>query len=117
MADVRHGGESTPGGHAPTDLLYVPVRSARRCYVTCFFRTPGGRRTAVAFTTSAQLRTALGQDHRWIRISAAALDSLTSPLGCTVLTVDPRSSAPPGSALLRVRSDTGEERPGVRPNR
>ncbi|MFI6206099.1 SAV_915 family protein [Streptomyces sp. NPDC051041] len=103
MADMRRGdGDGpAPGDHAPAGLLYVPVRPVRCCYVTCFFRTPGGRRTAVAFTTSAQLRATLGQDQPWIRLSAAALRSLAAPLGCTALTVDPRSSVPPGGTPPR----------------
>ncbi|CAL9405151.1 SAV_915 family protein [Streptomyces sp. Tu 3180] len=90
MADPRSDPEAAPD--APGGPLYVPVRPERGYFVTRFFRTPSGRRTAVAFTTSAQLLATLGRGHPWIRLSAAALRSLTSPLGCP-LTVDPRSSA------------------------
>ncbi|GGV46393.1 SAV_915 family protein [Streptomyces griseoflavus] len=107
MADVRRSGEPTPGGHAPTDLLYVPVRPEHRCYVTCFFRTPSGRRTAVAFTSCARLLATLGQDHPWIRLSVTALRALTAPLGCTTITVDPQASVRPGSASLKPRPGSG----------
>ncbi|MFF7855148.1 SAV_915 family protein [Streptomyces sp. NPDC007904] len=118
MADVRRSGKPTPGGRAPTDLLYVPVRPERRCYVTCFFRTPGGRRTAVAFTSCARLLAALGQDHPWIRLSVTALRALTAPLGCATITVDPQVSVRPGSASPRTRPDPGARLlPGARPNR
>ncbi|CAL9616072.1 hypothetical protein SUDANB15_05715 [Streptomyces sp. enrichment culture] len=92
MTDHRSDPEATPD--VRDGPLYVPVRPGRGCLVTCFFRTPSGRRTAVAFTTSVQLLATLGRDHHWIRLSATALRSLTSPLGCAV-TVDPRSSAHP----------------------
>ncbi|MEY7978176.1 SAV_915 family protein [Streptomyces pilosus] len=117
MAD-RRSGELTPGGHAPTDLLYVPVRPERRCYVTCFFRTPSGRRTAVAFTSCARLLAALGQDHPWIRLSVTALRALTAPLGCPTITVDPQVSVRPGSTPLRTRPGPGTSLlPGARVNR
>ncbi|NEY32271.1 hypothetical protein GTU99_08720 [Streptomyces sp. PRKS01-65] len=98
MTDVRHDEDPAPADQAPAGPLYVPVRPARCCYVTCFFRTPSGRRTAVAFTTPAQLLAALGRDQHWIRLSAAALRSLSSPLGCTALTIDPQSSVPADGA-------------------
>ncbi|GHF03979.1 MULTISPECIES: SAV_915 family protein [Streptomyces] len=110
MPDARRNEDPTPGGHPSADLLYVPVRPHRRCCVTCFFRTPGGRRTAVAFTSGARLLAALGQDHPWIRLSVTALRALTAPLGCTTITVDPvaavrldgsrRTRPGPGASLL-----------------
>lgn len=117
LADAGRGEGPTPGGPAPAGVLYVPVRPKGRCYVTCFFRTPGGHRTAVAFTSSARLLATLGQDHPWIRLSATALRSLAAPLGCTALTIDPQASVPPGSARPETRSDTGEDRPGAPPDR
>ncbi|GGQ70500.1 SAV_915 family protein [Streptomyces pilosus] len=117
MAD-RRSGELTPGGQAPTDLLYVPVRPERRCYVTCFFRTPSGCRTAVAFTSCARLLAALGQDHPWIRLSVTALRALTAPLGCPTITVDPQVSVRPGGTPLRTRPGPGTSLlPGARVNR
>ncbi|CAL9614428.1 hypothetical protein SUDANB6_05715 [Streptomyces sp. enrichment culture] len=117
MADVRRSGEPTPGGHAPTDLLYVPVRSERHCCVTCLFRTPSGRRTAIAFTTCARLLATLGQDHPWIRLSVTALRALTAPLGCGTITVDPQVSVRPGSTSPGTRPAPGASRPGARPDR
>ncbi|MEW1866861.1 MULTISPECIES: SAV_915 family protein [Streptomyces] len=92
MTDPRSDPGAAPD--LPDGPLYVPVRPEHGYFVTCFFRTPSGRRTAVAFTTSVRLLAALGRDHPWIRLSAAALRSLTAPLGCA-LTVDPRSTARP----------------------
>ncbi|MER7489419.1 SAV_915 family protein [Streptomyces sp. NPDC126497] len=113
MTDPRSGPGTAPD--VPDGPLYVPVRPERDYFVTCFFRTPSGRRTAVAFTTSVRLLATLGRDHHWIRLSAAALRSLTSPLGCA-LVVDPRASArrlrPPRAASppRRPREDTQRRR-------
>lgn len=124
MADVRRSEEPTPGGRAPAGPLYVPVRPERRCSMTRFLRAPGGRRTAVAFTACARLPATLGRDHPWIRLSVTALRSLTSPLGCTTITIDPQSSAPPGrtpSAPVRTPAEacrgTAGPMNGTRPSR
>ncbi len=116
MADARRDADPTPGGRPPADLLYVPVRPHRRCCVTCFFRTPGGRRTAVAFTSCARLLAALGQDHPWTRLSVTALRALTAPLGCTTITVDPQVAVRPGASRTSRAGPGRSLLPGARAN-
>ncbi|WP_152360777.1 SAV_915 family protein [Microlunatus speluncae] len=76
----------------------VPVRaSADRssCWTTLrFFRTPFGRRTAVAFSTAHRLRQVLGDDHLWQVLSEPVLRELIMPLGITMITFDPQLTAP-----------------------
>ncbi|GAA2408128.1 hypothetical protein GCM10010420_40380 [Streptomyces glaucosporus] len=94
MADALRDGGPEPGGRIPAGPLYVPVRPGPRGCVARLFRAPGGHRTAVAFTTPARLAAALGREHRWVRLSASALRSLTAPLGCTSITIDPWAAEP-----------------------
>ncbi|CAL9638606.1 SAV_915 family protein [Streptomyces sp. enrichment culture] len=116
MPDARRNGDPTPGGHPSADLLYVPVRPQRRCCVTCFFRTPGGPRTAVAFTSCARLLAVLGQDHPWIRLSVTALRALTAPLGCTRITVDPQVAVRPAASRTTRPGPGTSLLPGARTN-
>ncbi len=91
-------------GHTPAPQhprrLYVPVRHGRSGTRLRLFRTPLGTRTAVAFTSQAALRRALGAEQEWVRLGEPALRALTAPLGADRITVDPlltarRPYAPP----------------------
>lgn len=76
----------------PAGPLFVPVRPGPAGCVARLFRTTGGGRTAVAFTTPRRLTAALGPQQAWIRLSEPALRQLTEPLGVSAVTVDPRPS-------------------------
>ncbi|MFD1833351.1 SAV_915 family protein [Streptomyces desertarenae] len=118
MADVLRGGVSEPGERGGAGLLYIPVRPGPRGCVTRLFRTPRGQRTAVAFTTPARLTAILGPEHPWIRLSVSALRSLTAPLGCTAITVDPQVVGAAGRQPLRKRSRArAGSRAATRPDR
>lgn len=75
-------------------VLCVPVRSGTTGCAARFFRTPLGDRTAVGFTSAAQLTATLGAGQPWIRLAEPALRALAAPLGVTTVTVDPQLSAP-----------------------
>lgn len=83
-----------PSERIPAGLLYVPVRSGPAGCTARFFRTPMGGRTAVGFTSAANLTATLGTEQACIRLSEPALRALAAPLGVTALTVDPQLSAP-----------------------
>ncbi|MFD0417038.1 SAV_915 family protein [Streptomyces sp. NPDC127108] len=85
---------SEPGPAGPQLVLCVPVRSGTTGCSARFFRTPLGERTAVGFTSEAQLTATLGAGQPWIRLAEPALRALAAPLGVTTVTVDPQLSAP-----------------------
>ncbi|MFW6691309.1 SAV_915 family protein [Streptomyces sp. MAR4 CNX-425] len=84
-------------GHTPAPQrrprLYVPVLDGTRGMRLRMFRTPLGTRTAVAFTSEAALRRALGPEQEWVRLGEPALRALTAPLGADRITVDPLLTA------------------------
>ncbi|MFF8960198.1 SAV_915 family protein [Streptomyces sp. NPDC014894] len=101
MKTLAHEDTETadPDEPRPAGLLYVPVRlgsaGGRRLR---FLRTPLGTRTAVGFTSRERLVRVMGAGQPWIRLAEPALRSLAEPLGVTVVTVDPRLTAPSPAA-------------------
>ncbi|MFB6943866.1 MULTISPECIES: SAV_915 family protein [unclassified Streptomyces] len=97
----------------PAGTLFVPVRPGpvglATGWTARFFRTPLGDRTTVGFTSAHRLAATLGNGQPWIRLSEPALRALGTPLGVTVLTVDPQLTAQapgravPATATARVR--------------
>lgn len=94
MTDVPSDEDPEPSDRFPAGPLYVPVRSGPSGWVTRFFRTPLGDRTAVGFTSERQLIATLGPEQAWIGLAAPALRALAEPLGVTTLTLDPQFAAP-----------------------
>ncbi|MCC9156356.1 hypothetical protein LZP81_16105 [Streptomyces parvulus] len=106
MAQPLYGEDPEPCEPSPAGPLYVPVRPGPSGCATRLFRTPLGRRTAVAFTSERALAAALGTGQPWIRLAEPALRALTAPLGVTTVTLDPRFAAPaatPAAAASAVR--------------
>ncbi|MEU8541310.1 SAV_915 family protein [Streptomyces sp. NPDC048717] len=90
-----YGDDAEPCERVPAGrLLYVPVRPAAHGCAVRLFRTPVGRRTAVAFTTPGRLRTVLGAGHACAPLAVPALRALVAPLGVDALIVDPMLTAP-----------------------
>ncbi|WP_254898131.1 SAV_915 family protein [Kitasatospora sp. NA04385] len=79
-----------PAEHAPAGLLLIPVRPGPLGRTALVFRTPLGDRTAVAFTSRTLLARVCGPAQPWAELSEPALRALVTPLGITVLTVDPQ---------------------------
>ncbi|GAX52535.1 SAV_915 family protein [Streptomyces olivochromogenes] len=94
MSPVEYSEDPEPSERFPAGLLFVPVRSGPTGCTARFFRTPLGGRTAVGFTSAAELTATLGTDQAFIRLSESALRALAAPLGVTALTIDPQFSAP-----------------------
>jgi hypothetical protein len=88
------GDDPEPCERVPAGRLYVPVRPAAHGCAVRLFRTPVGRRTAVAFTTPGRLRAVLGAGHAWAPLAVPALRALVAPLGVDALIVDPVLTAP-----------------------
>ncbi|KOU42735.1 SAV_915 family protein [Streptomyces sp. WM6378] len=97
MSSTSHVEDPEPCERVPAGPLFVPVRPGPSGCSARFFRTPPGVRTAVGFTSEERLTAALGAGQRWIRLSEPALRALAAPLGISVLTIDPRFSAPGAS--------------------
>ncbi|MCB5163833.1 hypothetical protein LG634_03120 [Streptomyces bambusae] len=95
MCLFQYDDDPEPEEPVPAGLLYVPVRPGTLRTVVRMFRTPLGTRTAVGFTRPELLAATLGAGHPWIRLSEAALRTMTAPLGARQLTVDPTLTAPP----------------------
>jgi len=77
--------------------LFVPVHQAGQSYSLRLFGTRMGGRTAVAFTSEERLLGLLGARQAWVRLSAAAVRSMSRPLGIVELLIDPvLIAAPPG---------------------
>ncbi|MBZ4319888.1 hypothetical protein JNW98_10980 [Streptomyces sp. SCA2-4] len=74
--------------------LYVPVRPCPVGFALRVFRTPLGGRTAVAFTTPARLAACLGPHQPAVRLALPAVRALATPLGVTLVSVDPQLTAP-----------------------
>ncbi|MBP2706195.1 SseB family protein [Microbispora sp. RL4-1S] len=70
-------------------LLYVPVRPGACALALRLFRTPSGRRTSVAFTSSPRLARVLGTEQPWIRLSEPALRGMLKDLGVAGIVIDP----------------------------
>ncbi|MCA1218218.1 SAV_915 family protein [Streptomyces sp. 8L] len=83
--------------------LYVPVRigSAGGTQLR-FARTPGGARTAVAFTSRRRLAAVFGDQQPWVMLAEPALRSLAEPLGAPLVTIDPRTTVAPRAAKAAV---------------
>ncbi|MFD4259670.1 SAV_915 family protein [Streptomyces sp. NPDC058534] len=106
MAQPLYGEDPEPSERFPAGPLYVPVRPGPSGCTTRLFRTPLGRRTAVAFTSERTLAATLGPGQAWIRLAEPALRALTAPLGVTTVTLDPQFAAPaaaPAGAAFAVR--------------
>lgn len=104
MAAILSGDDPEPSDRFPAGPLCVPVRPGPSGYVTCFFRTPLGDRTAVGFTSEQQLIATLGPEQPWIGLAEPALRALTAPLGVTTLTLDPQFTAPAPTPVEPVAS-------------
>lgn len=91
------GEDPEPDERIPAGLLVVPVRSGPAGEVVRFFRSPGGVRTAIAFTSERQLAAVLGAEHRCVRLSEPALRGMAAALGVAELTVDPLVVASPSA--------------------
>ncbi|MGI5394365.1 SAV_915 family protein [Streptomyces sp. CA-251251] len=94
MTEPLSGEDPEPPEPSPAGPLYVPVRPGPSGSALRLFRTPLGRRTAVAFTSERGLAATLGADQAWIRLGEPALRALTAPLALTTVTVDPQFTAP-----------------------
>ncbi|HLL36821.1 MAG TPA: SAV_915 family protein [Streptomyces sp.] len=78
------------GDRCERDLVFVAVRPVAPCgWAVRLFRTPGGTRTAVGFTTRAGLTAALGPDQAVVRLAVPVLRALVEPLGIGSVTIDP----------------------------
>ncbi|MET9696756.1 SAV_915 family protein [Streptomyces sp. NPDC006529] len=99
MCLIRYADEPDPEPEdpAPARPLCVPARPGGAHRVLRLFRTPLGARTAVGFTGPDRLAATLGAAQPWIRLSEAALRSMTAPLGASLITVDPTLTAPPAA--------------------
>lgn len=109
MSAVEYSEDPEPSERFPAGLLFVPVRSGPAGCTARFFRTPLGGRTAVGFTSAAELTATLGTDQASVRLSEAALRALAAPLGVTALTIDPQFSAPSAdrtAATVRERENS-----------
>ncbi len=73
--------------------LFVPVRNSGCANALRVFRTPGGARTAVAFTSPVRLALVLGADQPWIQLCEPALRSLVNDIGIRDLVIDPQTAA------------------------
>ncbi|MEW2623365.1 SAV_915 family protein [Streptomyces sp. NPDC048106] len=105
MAELRCGDDPAPPEPLPDGPLYVPVRPGPSGYAVRLFRTPLGERTAVGFTSVRRLTATLGSGQAFIRLAGAGLRTLIAPLGVTVLTVDPRCTAPAPRPRATDRTD------------
>ncbi|PSK81599.1 type III secretion system (T3SS) SseB-like protein [Murinocardiopsis flavida] len=87
-------------GHQAPNLLYVPV-----CTVPAhtdpggavslrMARLGDGERVALAFTSAARLRAAMGPSQQWTRVAMSALRSMSRPLGVNRVQVDALVVAP-----------------------
>ncbi|MEU8763356.1 SAV_915 family protein [Streptomyces sp. NPDC048659] len=89
-----YGDDPEPAEQVPAGRLCVPVRPVAHGCAARLFRTPVGARTAVAFTTPARLRAALGAAQPWTPLAEPALRALVRPLGIDTVTVDPALTPP-----------------------
>jgi hypothetical protein len=94
MTEPLYDEDPEPSDRSPAGPLHVPVRPGPAGCTARLFRTPLGDRTAVGFTSARLLAATLGPDQAWIPLAEPALRTLVAPLGVTILTVDPRLSAP-----------------------
>ncbi|MBO3748879.1 hypothetical protein J5X84_22605 [Streptosporangiaceae bacterium NEAU-GS5] len=69
--------------------LFVPVRDAGFGLSLRLFRTAGGERTAVAFTSPVRLATVLGTGQKWVRLGEPALRRLIEDLDVAGVVTDP----------------------------
>ncbi|EFE84908.1 predicted protein [Streptomyces albidoflavus] len=102
LPDGQEGPEDEHGSRArpdpPPGIVLVAVRpSAGNAYSLRRFRSPGGTRCVVAFTSWARLAAVLGPDHPAIPVALPALRKLVAPLGIGAPAVDPPllTAAPP----------------------
>jgi hypothetical protein len=93
MAELL-GDDPEPSDQHPAGPLFVPVRPGPSGQAVRIFRTPLGSRTAVGFTSVRQLTSTLGREQTWIKLAEPALRTLVTPLGVTLVTVDPQFLAP-----------------------
>lgn len=86
--DDGHGSRARPD--PPPGIVLVAVRpSAGNAYALRRFRSPGGTRCVVAFTSWARLAAVLGPDHPAVPFALPALRRLVAPLGIGAPAVDP----------------------------
>ncbi|GHE43979.1 hypothetical protein GCM10017673_52660 [Streptosporangium violaceochromogenes] len=82
--------------------LLVPVRPGAGTLALRLFRTPAGRRTAVAFTSRDRLAQVLGDGHAWTWLSEPALRGMIEGLDVAGIVVDPTTVARRRNPRLRV---------------
>lgn len=82
--------------------LLVPVRSGGRVLALSLFRTPGGRRPAVAFTSRDRLVGVLGGGHEWTWLSERALRGMIENLDVAGIVIDPACVVKGRNPRLRV---------------
>jgi SseB protein N-terminal domain len=69
--------------------LCVPVKAGPCSFTLRFFRTPSGRRTAVAFTSPLKLASVLGPQQPWVLLTAPAIRAMTAELDVPGIVIDP----------------------------
>jgi hypothetical protein len=69
--------------------LPLPVRSRHGTLALRLFRTPAGKRTAVAFSSREQLMEVLGEGHAWTRLSERVLREMVEGLDVAGIVIDP----------------------------
>lgn len=82
--------------------LLVPVRPGAGTLALRLFRTPAGRRTAVAFTSRDRLAEVLGDGHAWTWLSETALRGMIQGLDVAGIVVDPTAAVRGRDPRLRV---------------
>ncbi|MGW0809842.1 SAV_915 family protein [Nonomuraea sp. NPDC002799] len=72
--------------------LFVPVRVGACATALRLFRTPAGKRTAVAFSSPLKLAKVLGPGQRWLVLTAPALRGMLAELDVAGIVVDPAAA-------------------------
>ncbi|MEV7012607.1 SAV_915 family protein [Streptosporangium sp. NPDC051022] len=78
--------EISPRNRPP---LLVPVRAERGVLSLRLFRTQGGGRTAIAFTSRDRLVKVLGEGHAWMWLNERALREMVGNLDAVGVLIDP----------------------------
>ncbi|GAA3670855.1 hypothetical protein GCM10022224_038860 [Nonomuraea antimicrobica] len=69
--------------------LCVPVQPGAHTLTLRLFRTPAGKRTAVAFTSPLKLARVLGTRQPWVLLTAPALRAMITDLDVIGIVTDP----------------------------
>ncbi|GIH23862.1 hypothetical protein Aph01nite_21720 [Acrocarpospora phusangensis] len=75
--------------------LFVPIHVGASFLSLRLFRTPGGARTAVAFSSSRRLTEVLGDGQPWTLLSEAGLRGMLRDIGVTGIVLDPAATVTP----------------------